>query len=99
MKIHESGPGEPGILKAIMGVAVLAGIGGDQIPDAETERTIVSFINRYFGDLRVAELIYAYELALAGYIECDTRVYGVMGVRFFGNYLSAYKKWLATKIG
>jgi|GEM_PF-5259194 len=76
---------------------LLVGIRAANMPVAEESKLLVEFIYKKYAGNTLAEIQLAFEKAIAGELDCEACCYENFSPQYFGQIMSAYKKWASQK--
>lgn len=82
------------ILRRVM---MLVGLRAANLPSREETQILRAFIYKKFGGFTLEEIQLAFEKAVAGELECEANCYENFSAQYFGQIMSAYKKWASQK--
>lgn len=78
-------------------VMLLVGIRANNLPSPEETQILTAFIYKKYSGLTLNEIQLAFEKAVAGELECEANCYENFSCSYFGQIMSAYKKWASQK--
>lgn len=85
-------------LEAVLRRAMLlVGIRASNLPSPVEREILTAFIYKKYAGLTLEEIQLAFEKAVAGELECEANCYENFSCAYFGQIMSAYKKWASQK--
>src|SRR6478735_10970334 len=78
-------------------VMLLVGLRANNLPSPEETQILTAFIYKKYSGLTLNEIQLAFEKAVAGELECEANCYENFSCSYFGQIMSAYKKWASQK--
>lgn len=83
--------------QALRYVMVLVGIRSTNLPEKAEKAVLINFIQTNYGGHTAAEIRLAFEMAVAGKLDCDPVPYENFSVLYFSTVMNAYRKWAAQE--
>lgn len=77
---------------------MLVGIRGQNIPQGDEKEFLHQFIRKFYGTHTAAEVRLAFDLAITGKLECDSKTYENFSTEYFARVMNAFRKWSAVEV-
>jgi hypothetical protein len=95
-QIHKVGDEE---LKQVLRYCmILTGIRSNNMPDEIEKTVLLNFIRQNFAFHTPQEIKLAFEMAVAGKLDVEAKVYENFSCEFFGRIMTSYRKWSKDEV-
>ena len=84
---------EKDIKKVLRMAMLMVGLRGTNMPTDEEKFVLLNFVRNSFGNQTPEEILIAFEMAVAGKLEVDSKCYENFSCEYFGRIMKAYIEW------
>lgn len=86
-------------IKQVLRMAMLmVGLRGSNMPTDEEKFVLLNFVRNSFGNQTPEEILIAFEMAVAGKLEVDSKCYENFSCEYFGRIMKAYIDWARNEM-
>ena len=89
---------EDTIKQALRYSMLLVGLRGNNLPNEEEKFVLTNFVKSNFGNNTCEEIKLAFEMAVAGKLNIDSKCYENFSCEYFGRIMSAYQEYARQEI-
>lgn len=86
-----------GLVQALRYSMLIVGIREQNFPKEEEAGVLIEFIRRHYGGHTVKEIRLAFEMAIAGKLDVDSRAFENFSIQYFSSIMNSYRKWAAQE--